>query len=152
LGLIGERRQWSFTSDAGEDITGDGYGFQDEEGVPLHFTDIGRAMPGSFIFKVSGVTHRIGVLQDAAFEPGRRLTLVPEPANAYDRNALAVFDETMKLHIGYVPRDLAEGLAIALRQGEKRHALCVWQWRKKDRTRVGIEVLVAPSFDDLRIS
>jgi hypothetical protein len=58
----------------------------------------------------------------------------------------------MKLQVGYVPRDLAEGLAIPLRQGAKRHALCVWQWRKKDRMRVGIEVLVAPSFDDLRIS
>lgn len=50
----------------------------------------------------------------ASLQPGASLTLVPEPGNARDPNAVAVHSAT--LHIGYVPRFLARDVVTLLKR------------------------------------
>ncbi len=139
---------WDFTDDSGARVSGSGYSFHDTHDAPLPFPGVGKPAPEAFIFKVAGVTYYPDQLQNEAFQPGRLLTLVPEPENIRDTNAVAVWDEAQKLQIGHVPKEMAEGVAVALRQGHKREAICVWQWRKDGKT-VGVEAFVAPSLSSL---
>src|SRR6185437_7960862 len=62
------------------------------------------------VIKVAGVSYRLDALQDAAFAPGRRLALVPEPDNEHDPNAIGVWDEHRRVQAGYVPAEIARNL------------------------------------------
>ena len=62
------------------------------------------------VTKVAGVSYRSDALQDEAFAPGRRLTLVPEPDNEHDDHAIGVWDEERRLQAGYVPAEIAREL------------------------------------------
>jgi hypothetical protein len=139
---------WDFTDESGEKVSGSGYSLHDKHDGPLPFPGVGTPVPEAFIFKVAGVTYYADQLQNVAFQPGRHLTLIPEPENIKDTNAVAVWDDAHKLQIGHVPRQMAEGVAVALRQGHKREAVCVWQWRKKGK-RISVEAFVAPSLSSL---
>jgi hypothetical protein len=140
--------RWDFTDDSGAKVSGSGYSFHDTHDAPLPFPGVGRPAPEAFIFKVAGVTYHPDQLQNEAFQPGRHLTLIPEPENINDTNAVAVWDDAQQLQIGHVPKEMAEGVAVALRQGHIRDAICVWQWRKEGK-RVGVEAFVAPSLSGL---
>ncbi len=63
------------------------------------------------VVPVAGVSYRIVALDDSAFDPGRRLALVPEPQNEYDSNAVAIWNEERTLQLGYVPAAIAPELA-----------------------------------------
>jgi hypothetical protein len=78
------------------------------------------------------VTFRPGNVDDASFDPGRRLALVPEPDNEHDPNAVGVWNEQRSLPAGYVPRDVASELA-----GDEQ-AVSLW------RVEGGLRVLVVP--------
>lgn len=73
------------------------------------------------VVPVAGVSYRVAALDDSAFDPGRRLALVPEPDNPHDPRAVAIFDEERTLQLGYVPAAVAPELvgdeqAVSLRR------------------------------------
>jgi HIRAN domain len=85
------------------------------------------------VVPVAGVTFRPGNVDDASFDPGRRLALVPEPENEQDPNAVAIWNEERTLQAGYVPRDVAPRL-----NGDEQ-AVSLW------RVEGGLRVLIAPA-------
>ena len=85
------------------------------------------------VVAVAGVTFRPGNVDDASFDPGRRLALVPEPENEHDPNAVAIWNEERTLQLGYVPREVAPSLEGA------EQAVSLW------RVDGGLRVLIAPA-------
>ncbi|HEX5449373.1 MAG TPA: HIRAN domain-containing protein [Gaiellaceae bacterium] len=85
------------------------------------------------VIAVAGVSFRPGAVADSSFDPGARLTLVPEPDNEHDRNAIAIWNEGRTLQAGYVPKDVAPELA-----GDE---VAVSLWRAGE----GLRVLLAPA-------
>jgi hypothetical protein len=96
-------------------------------GEPVRWED-----PRLRVVPVAGVSYRPEALQDASFDPGRRLALVPEPANEHDPNAVGIWNEARTLQVGYVPAEVAPGLA-----GDEQ-AVSIW------RVDGGLRVLLAP--------
>ena len=90
------------------------------------------------MIKLAGVSYRLDALQDEAFAPGKRLTLVPEPDNEHDPNAIAVWDADRRLQAGYVPAEIAAGL-----DAEAWQAVSLLEFFDTGR-RVGLRVLLAP--------
>ena len=83
------------------------------------------------VVKLAGASYRAEALQDDAFAPGRRLSLVREPGNEHDPNAVAVWNEERTLQAGYVPREVASEL-----DGTEQ-AVSLW------RAGEGLRVLIA---------
>src|SRR3954454_22284290 len=59
------------------------------------------------VVKLAGASYRLDALQNAAFAPGKRLALVPEPENEHDPNAVGVWDAERCLQAGYVAADVS---------------------------------------------
>ncbi len=76
---------------------------------PLDEDDSAPVLPGVFCTQVSGVSFHDDVVQRPEFSAGRSLEIRPEPANARDRNPLAVFGGGVR--VGYVPAPVADSLA-----------------------------------------
>ena len=89
--------------------------------------------PRVLVVQVAGVSFRPGGVEDASFDPGRRLALVPEPENEHDPNAVGIWNEARTLQAGYVPREAAAEL-----QGDEQ-AVSLW------RVEGGLRVLVVPA-------
>ena len=85
------------------------------------------------VVAVAGVTFRPGNVDDASFDPGRRLALVPEPENEHDPNAVAIWNQERTLEAGYVPRETAAEL------GGDEQAVALW------RVEGGLRVLIVPA-------
>ena len=85
------------------------------------------------VVAVAGVTFRPGNVDDASFDPGRRLGLVPEPENEHDPNAVAIWNQERTLQAGYVPRETAAEL------GGDEQAVSLW------RVEGGLRVLIVPA-------
>ena len=85
------------------------------------------------VVSVAGAAYRPDALDDSSFDPGRRLTLVAEPDNPHDRNAVAIYNEAQTVQLGYVPAAVAPELA-----GDEQ-AVSLW------RVDGGLRVLVAPA-------
>jgi hypothetical protein len=83
------------------------------------------------VVPVAGVSFRPEALEDAGFQPGRRLALVPEPDNEHDPNAVAIWNEERTVQAGYVPREVAPEL-----HGDEQ-AVSLW------RVEGGLRVLIA---------
>ena len=94
---------------------------------------VGWSDPKLRVVKVAGSSYRLEALQDAGFDPGRRLSLVPEPDNEHDPNAVAIWNEERTLQLGYVPRETAAELA------DDEQAVSLW------RVEGGLRVLIAPA-------
>ena len=114
-----------------------------ESGYWLRDAATGEAMkwddPRVQVVKLAGASYRAEALQDDAFAPGRRLTLVREPQNEYDPNAVAVFDSERRAQAGYVPAEVAPEL-----RGDEQ-AISLWEFRGEDGRRIGPRVLLAPA-------
>ena len=91
------------------------------------------------VVPVAGVSFRADEVRDASFDPGARLALVPEPENAHDPNAVAVWDGDRRLQAGYVPAEVAPELS-----GDEQ-AVSLWEFRGEDGQRIGLRVLLAPA-------
>jgi hypothetical protein len=85
------------------------------------------------VIPVAGVSFRPEAVADASFDPGRRLALVPEPANPHDEHAVGIWNEDRTLQAGYVPAEVAPELA-----GDEQ-AVALW------RVEGGLRVLLAPA-------
>jgi len=106
-----------------------GYHLRDAAtGEPVRWDD-----PRLRVVAVAGVSFRPGAVEDASFDPGRRLALVPEPDNEHDPNAVAIWNEEQTLQAGYVPRETAPELS----GGEQ--AVSLW------RVESGLRVLIVPA-------
>ena len=89
--------------------------------------------PSIRVVPVAGVTFRPGNVEDASFDPGRRLALVREPKNEHDPNAIAIWNGERTLQAGYVPAAVAPEL-----HGDEQ-AVSLW------RVEGGLRVLLAPA-------
>jgi len=106
-----------------------GYHLRDAAtGEPVRWED-----PRLRVVAVAGVTFRPGNVEDASFDPGRRLALVPEPENEHDPSAVAIWNEERTLQAGYVPREKAAEL-----DGDEQ-AVSLW------RVDGGLRVLLVPA-------
>jgi hypothetical protein len=85
------------------------------------------------VVPVAGVSFRAEDVRDGSFDPGARLSLVREPENEHDPNAVAVWNEERTLQAGYIPRDVAPELA-----GDE---VAVSLWRAGE----GLRVLLVPA-------
>jgi hypothetical protein len=80
-----------------------GYHLRDAvTGEPLRWED-----PRIRVIAAAGVTFRPESLEDASFDPGRRLELVAEPQNEHDPNAIGIWNADRTLQVGYVPAAVA---------------------------------------------
>jgi hypothetical protein len=106
-----------------------GYYLRDaESGEAVRWSD-----PRLRVVPVAGVSYRADALPDESFDPGQRLSLVREPENEHDPNAVAIWNEARTLQVGYVPRDVAPAL-----HGNEQ-AVSLW------RVEGGLRVLIAPA-------
>jgi HIRAN domain len=85
------------------------------------------------VVPVAGISYRAEAAADASFDPGRRLSLVPEPENEHDPNAVAIWNEQRTLQAGYVPAAVAPDLT-----GDEQ-AVSIW------RPEGALRVLIAPA-------
>jgi hypothetical protein len=85
------------------------------------------------VVPVAGVSFRAEDVADASFDPGARLSLVHEPDNEHDPNAIAVWNADRARQAGYVPRDIAPEL-----DGTE---LAVSLWRGGE----GLRILLVPA-------
>jgi len=90
------------------------------------------------VVRVAGASYRLEALADEAFAPGRALSLLPEPGNEHDPNAIGIWDADGRLQAGYVPAD------ATARVPEGAQSLSLWEFRDDDGQRVGLRVLIAP--------
>jgi hypothetical protein len=97
-------------------------------GDPVRWED-----PRIRVVPVAGVSYRLEALDDASFEPGRRLALVPEPDNPHDPHAVGIWNEERTLQLGYVPAAIAPELS-----GDEQ-AVSLW------RLEGGLRVLLVPA-------
>ena len=88
---------------------------------------------------VAGVSFRPEAVTDSSFDPGARLTLVPEPENEHDPNALAIWNEERTLQVGYVPAEVAPEVPRDWK------AVSLWEFRGLEGDRIGLRVLLAPA-------
>ena len=108
---------------------GAGYRMRDAAtGEPVPWED-----PRVRVVAVAGVSFRPGAVEDASFDPGRRLALVAEPCNEHDPSAVGIWNEQRSLQAGYVPREVAPDLA-----GDEQ-AVSLW------RVEGGLRVLLVPA-------
>jgi hypothetical protein len=89
--------------------------------------------PRILVVPVAGVSFRAEALEDASFDPGRPLALVPEPDNVHDPNAVGVWNEERSIQLGYVPRETAPEVS-----GDEQ-VVSLW------RVDGGLRILIAPA-------
>ncbi len=94
-------------------MTGSGFNVFLDAGrtAPLAGDDRRTVLPGVFLTRVAGVAFHDDVLQRPEFGAGRPVEIRPEPANATDRHALAVYGGGRC--VGYLPERIAADLAPA---------------------------------------
>lgn len=101
-------------------------------------------MPGTKVVRVAGASHRAAALQAPEFSPGRDLRLLAEPTNLQDRNAVAVWDGSLRLRLGYVPRALASEVGRDLKAGRIGRVMSAWEWRDlRSGERFGLNILIS---------
>ena len=99
---------------------------------------------GLHVSGVAGARHHAEALAADALAPGSPLTLVREPGNPHDANAIAVHGGGA--HVGFVPRVLAAELAPELDAGRAWSAVVLREQRASPRdARTGVTMLLAPA-------
>jgi hypothetical protein len=138
--------RWTFEGADGSTVTASGFTLLDAPaGEFLRPRDPGLASRGCWLCHVAGVSYRLDALQDAALAPGSRLSLRPEPANPHDSNAVAVWDHSGRLHVGYVPADICSEVSRELRSGSQLEGLVLREYtRGEPPQRVGMSILISP--------
>jgi hypothetical protein len=141
--LLFEWGEYATETDAGERLDGSGFQLRDGAGRALAWEDDALAAEGVAIFGVAGVSYRLEAAQDDGFAPGRPLSLVPDPENEFDPNAIGVWDEERRDQVGFVPADRAVELGERVAR-EQVAAVVLWEWRKEGK-RCALRALVGPT-------
>jgi hypothetical protein len=111
---------------------------RDRRGAGYHLRDAATGERVSWedtrlrVVPVAGVSFRPEAVADVSFDPGARLSLLPEPENEHDPNAIAVWNAERTLQAGYVPREVAAEL-----DGSEQ-AVSLW------RAGEGLRILLVP--------
>jgi hypothetical protein len=107
-----------------------------ERTLPLAEDDREPVLPGVFCTRVSGVSFHDDAVRLAHFSSGSSVEIRAEPANARDRNPLAIFGGGRR--VGYVPAPIASSLAPSgTRVG---HGIILMEWSSNGQ-RHGLTVL-----------
>lgn len=131
----------TFDPDGDEtDLMWYGYGIVDQDGNFVTYKDRRLRELGTFIFNVAGTSYRREALQNACFEPLRTVKLIPEDNNPHDLNAVAVWDETGKIMVGYVPREDAQAVRTTIAESPECSGLVIAHSIKGGK-RVGLTVM-----------
>jgi hypothetical protein len=141
--LLFEWGEYATDTEPGERLDGSGFQLRDGEGRALAWDDPALAAEGVSIFGVAGVSYRVESAQSDAFAPGSVLSLVRDPENEFDPNAIGVWDEERRDQVGYVPADRAVGVGNRLAR-EQLAAVVLWEWRKEGK-RCALRALVGPA-------
>ena len=96
---------------------------------------------GLMTFPVSGIASHQTDLQRSAFKPGSNLLLRPEPESVTDPNAIRICSPDLNSCVGYVPKDLAPKVGMALKHGEIVRCISLWEVKRQNR-RVELRILV----------
>jgi hypothetical protein len=120
--------------------------YEDEDGEH-YFIGLGEYLPDSRLLycKIAGARH-YPALYESRFKPGSIGLLRPEPENAYDANAVAVWDGEGSVQVGYIPAVLSGEVASRIRAGEKLVAFVLREIRRQSQSgqRAAFHVLVMP--------
>jgi hypothetical protein len=135
-----------FDSDDGSTLWCGGYTPVDDDGTFMRISEHQASDPRCIYSNVAGVSHRAEALQQKCFSPGEQVILRPEPTNAYDTNAVAVWDNSGTIQVGYVPATLSARVAEEFRNGNPLGGIVISEFRQgsKRGKRVGLHVLLAP--------
>jgi hypothetical protein len=117
--------------------------FEAQDGSRVSYDDRRLTEIGCGVFNVAGVSYRKVALQRECFGPGHFVALVCEDNNPYDKNAVAVWDESRSTQVGYVPKANAKTLRKAIQGGDGISAITVAESRKSNK-RIGLTVLYGP--------
>jgi hypothetical protein len=120
--------------------------YEDEDGEH-YFIGLGEYLPDSRLLycKIAGARH-YPALYESRFKPGSIGLLRPEPENAYDANAVAVWDGEGSVQVGYIPAVLSGDIASRIRAGEKLVVFVLREIRRQSQSgqRAAFHVLVMP--------
>jgi hypothetical protein len=135
-----------FDGDDGSTVWCGGYTPVDDNGAFMRISEHQASDPRCIYSNVAGVSHRVDALQQNCFSPGEEIILRPEPTNVYDANAVAVWDNSETVQVGYVPASLSAQVAEAFRNGNPLGGVVICEFRQgsKRGKRVGLHVLLAP--------
>ena len=103
--------------------------------------------PGLLSFPVAGTASHQDKLQEDAFAPGSSLSLVLEPDNIYDPNAVKICSPDLSTQVGYVPQELAPKVGKAMKRDEVARCIALWEEAEQNR-RVALQVLVVSKGTD----
>lgn len=112
-------------------------------GVYVFDDDISETWPGAWATYLAGAEKN----RDSArpeFDVGRRVELVPEPNNPYDRNAISVRSADGRRKAGYIPRD--ETVRVQ-RMAARGPIAAIVQWEQREpgkRSRQRLRLLLGP--------
>jgi len=135
-----------FDGDDGSTLWCGGYTPVDDDGTFMRISEHRASDPRCIYSNVAGVSHRAEALQQKCFSPGEEIILRPEPTNVYDANAVAVWDNSGTVQVGYVPASLSARVAQNFRDGNPLGGIVICEFRRgsKRGKRVGLHVLLAP--------
>jgi hypothetical protein len=140
-------QDWKATSKGDMEVRG-WQPIDPETGAWMYGDDVSAKVrkAGVLVCPVAGISnYSARVVAD--FAPGEPVELRPEPSNKYDRNAVAVRDgDNGRLHVGYLPREVAAEVAKAHATGSPPYAgVVIWEFRKPGaRSRDAMRLLIGP--------
>ena len=115
----------------------------------VHYLRLGEALPDSraIYCRVAGIRYHPEAVRDRRLAPGSGLKLIPEPDNAYDANAVGVWDEGGHIQAGHVPAELSAEVAGRIRSGEQLTGEVLREVRQASRSGplVGLHILITPA-------
>jgi len=140
-------RNGQFTGNRGDTMWGGGYLPLNEHGTALGESDFRTTDPRIFYCRVAGTHHRPSALRDRRFDPGSRVVLRADAANAYDGSIISVWDATATVQVGHVPAALSRSLAPLIRAGTEFGGEVIHELRlgSEHGERVAMHILVAPA-------
>ncbi len=141
---------YAFSADDGTELWFGGYAPIDEDGDQLSVDEHRTSDPRCFFCRVAGTSYRREALQGSNLSVGAQVILLPEPANEHDTHAIAVWDGSKEVQLGYVPKTLNRELAKAVPRGKQLTeflgGVVISEFRAGSQAgpRVGLRILVGP--------
>jgi hypothetical protein len=135
-----------FESEDGTMLWCGGYTPVDEDGHFMRISEHHASDPRCIYCNVAGVSYRADALQDDRFKPREQIILRPEPANTYDPNAVAIWDNSDTVQAGYVPATISRQVAEEFRHGNPLGGIILSEFRRgsDQGPRVGLHALLGP--------
>ena len=104
-----------------------------------------RSLPrsdGLESLNVVGEQFYVPAIEHESFAVGLPVTLVREPDNRFDSNAIAVFNADRSHQVGYLPRDDARRLSRAFVKNGVPKTFAIWETFSEEGRRVALRLLL----------